>query len=62
LKQIAETNVFEMKKLIKNNKGRNSKKNVEKTKYVQKVFFMGFERQQLVGKVKNNIMTVKEMG
>lgn len=51
-----------MKKLIKINKGRNSKKNVEKIKYVQKVFFMGFERQQLVGKVKNNIMTVKEMG
>lgn len=31
------------------------------TKYVQKLF-MGFERQQLAGKVKNNIMTVKEMG
>jgi len=52
LKQITETNVFEMRKLIKNNKGRNPK-NVKKTKYVQKLF-MGFERQQLAGKVENN--------
>jgi len=52
LKQITETNVFEMRKLIKNNKGHNPK-NVKKTKYVQKLF-MGFERQQLAGKVENN--------
>jgi len=36
-------------------------KNVFKTKYVQKLF-MGFERQQLVGKMENNMMVVERDG
>lgn len=36
-------------------------KNVFQTQYVQKLF-MGFERQQLAGKMENNMMAVERDG
>lgn len=59
LEQIAETNVFEMRKLKKKIiiKVTNPKIII----YVQKLF-MGFEKQQLAGKAENNMMAVERDG